>query len=137
MIVVDTNVLAYLLIEGPRTGQARRLAEKAPGWRLPELWKIEFLNVLLNYWKFGGMESGEVEAVWDRSSRLDFVSEAPVSYAGAMRLARRFRVSAYDAAFLALAESLGTVCVTEDRKLRQAAPDLAVSMGDFLAAGPE
>jgi predicted nucleic acid-binding protein len=43
-------------------------------------------------------------------------------------------VSAYDARFLAVADTLGTKLVTEDAKLRAAAPDLTRSLAQALAA---
>ena len=50
----------------------------------------------------------------------------------AFHLAIQHCVSSYDAQYLALAQMLGISLVTEDRKLRRAAPDLTVSMQDFL-----
>jgi predicted nucleic acid-binding protein len=41
--------------------------------------------------------------------------------------------SAYDARFLALAEAIGLPVVTEDKKLRDAAPNLTQSLADALA----
>ncbi len=53
----------------------------------------------------------------------------------ALQTAQRFMVSAYDARFLAAAEKLGTKLVTEDAKLRAAAPNLTQSLKDVLSAG--
>ena len=48
--------------------------------------------------------------------------------------AARHRISAYDARFLALAGELGSRLVTEDTKLRAAAPALTQSLAEALAA---
>ena len=45
MIIADTNLVSYLLIEGERTVAVRRVHEKDPDWKLPTLWRSEFLNV--------------------------------------------------------------------------------------------
>jgi predicted nucleic acid-binding protein len=49
-----------------------------------------------------------------------------------LRIARQFSVPAYDAHFLAAAEGLGEKLITEDRKLRAAAPALTRSLAEAL-----
>ncbi len=51
-----------------------------------------------------------------------------------MELAMRYQVTAYDARFLALADQHGGRLVTEDAKLRAAAPALTQSLQEALAA---
>ena len=46
MIVVDTNVICYLLMPGERTAAAERLYRADPEWIAPRLWLDELLNVL-------------------------------------------------------------------------------------------
>ena len=56
-----------------------------------------------------------------------------IPHASVLAIAARHRVSAYDARFLALADRLGSRLVTEDGKLRTAAPALTQSLGEALA----
>ena len=51
-----------------------------------------------------------------------------------MRTALAHGVSAYDARFLVAARELGVKLVTEDEKLRRAAPELTQSLEEALAA---
>ena len=49
MIVVDTNVIAYLYLPTEFTEQAEQLLEQEPVWTAPLLWRSEFRNVLALY----------------------------------------------------------------------------------------
>jgi predicted nucleic acid-binding protein len=56
-----------------------------------------------------------------------------VSHQAALDAALRYGTTAYDARFLALAQQLGQRLVTEDAKLRAAAPRLTQSLTEALA----
>jgi predicted nucleic acid-binding protein len=58
---------------------------------------------------------------------------ARMNHASVLATASRHRVSAYDARFLALAHQLGSRLVTEDARLRVAAPALTQSLAEALA----
>ena len=49
MIVVDSNVVAYLYLPGDHTGKAEVLLEQDPDWAVPLLWRSEFRNILAGY----------------------------------------------------------------------------------------
>ncbi|MBI5912449.1 MAG: type II toxin-antitoxin system VapC family toxin [Betaproteobacteria bacterium] len=133
MVVVDTNILAYLLIEGDRTKQAQALFAKDSDWRSEAFLLVEFSNVLATYRRMGALSSQQTESLLTEAARR--VRELlSVPNLRALRRAERFAVSAYDARFLAAADTLGGKLVTEDAKLRAAAPDLTRSLAQALAA---
>ena len=46
MIVVDTNVVAYLWLPAEQTPSAERLLDLDPDWKVPFLWRSEFRSAL-------------------------------------------------------------------------------------------
>ena len=55
------------------------------------------------------------------------------SHQQALTTAVKFKVSAYDARFLVVAQSLDARLITEDAKLRAAAPTLTISLAEALS----
>jgi predicted nucleic acid-binding protein len=133
MLVVDTNIVAYLLIEGDRTKQAQALYAKDSDWRSEAFLLVEFSNVLAAYRRVRALSSEQTETLLaEAARRVRELLNVPNLHA--LRCAERYTVSAYDARFLAAADALGTKLVTEDAKLRAAAPDLTRSLAQALAA---
>ena len=128
MIVVDVNVVAYFLIEGEHTGQARELWRCDPDWRLPLLWQHEYLNVLATFVRHGGADIADALMLWRRAVNLLADAEVEVDMEGALGLAARENISAYDAQYIVLAQQLCTVCVTEDKRLLKVFPGTARTM---------
>lgn len=134
MIVVDTNVLIYYMIDGERTDLARKVKEHDPEWIVPQLWKHEFINVLAvihTQKQKQGKDFSQYRLIWDNALELFSESEISVDMSHALELAVRNKVSAYDAQFVALAKELDLKLVTSDREILRKFPERAVSMEDF------
>lgn len=132
MIVVDTNVIAYALIQGAQTKTALNVYDKDSDWHVPELWRHEFLNILALYVRQGGIDVADGRQVWRAATSLFDPGIRAVQMEDALQIAVDESVSAYDAQFVALAQSLQIPLVTEDRALRKKFPATAVSMRKFL-----
>jgi predicted nucleic acid-binding protein len=132
MVVIDTNILVYLLIEGDRTPHAQALFESDGEWRSEAFLLIEFSNVLTTYQRSGALSRSTAETLLATAERV-VTGLVNVPHLRALRLATELGVSAYDARFLGAAQSLGSTLVTEDAKLRNAAPALTRSLGDAVA----
>ena len=132
MIVVDANIVAYLLIEGEKTALARALWERENEWHLPGLWIHEFLNVLATSERTGHLKLGRCLEVLESAWILFDSRTRVVNQGETLTLAARCRLTAYDAQYVALARSMRTLLISEDRKLRQAAPEWVRSMRAFL-----
>ena len=134
MIVVDVNVVAYFLIEGEYTEQARKLWRRDPDWRLPLLWRHEYLNVLSTFVRHGGADIADALVLWRRALDLFTEAEAEIDMEEALKLATLENISAYDAQYITLARQLGTVCVTEDKRLLKAFPGTVWTMAQACSS---
>lgn len=128
MIVVDTNVLAYLYLPGEYTGRAEALLERDPDWVAPVLWRSEFRNILAGYMRRRTLSFEQARDVQAEAESLLSGSEYEVESQRVLELVRDSDCSAYDCEFAALAMKLGTTLVTMDAKLLKAFPKVAVAL---------
>ena len=132
MVVVDTNIVAYLLIDGDRTKDAQALFARDAEWKSEAFLLIEFSNMLATYVRAGSLRRTEAHALLaEAENRMRGLVNLP--HLRALRIAEQFAVSAYDARFLGAAQTLGARLVTEDLRLRAAAPALTLSLADALS----
>ena len=125
---------AYYFIEGDKTALARELMQTDPDWRLPALWRHEYLNVLATYARQGGATVAESRELWRLAGELLVSRDHPDEPEATLALAVEHKVSAYDAQYIVLAQRLHTVLVTEDRRLAKAFPSIARTMQALVAA---
>jgi predicted nucleic acid-binding protein len=64
VIVVDVNVIVYLLTETPQREQARRVRERDGDWLVPPLWRHEMLNVLTTLTRQEVLDKSSALTVW-------------------------------------------------------------------------
>ncbi len=125
MIVVDTNVVATLLLTGPQTEKAEALLLHDPDWAAPVLWRSELRNVLSGYLRRGQLDHQQVLRLQGQAEALLQGREVPVDSADVFRLVEASDCSAYDCEFVAAALALQTRLITSDRQLLRAFPTLA------------
>ncbi len=131
MIVADTNLIAYFLIPGEHTADARRIFLKDPDWVAPLLWKSEFRNVVAAYLRQGYFNLKDVLTITSEAERLLHGNEYAVPSDSVLRMVAESRCSAYDCEFAALAQELGIKLVTSDKVILSAFPGLAVHIRKF------
>ena len=117
MIVVDASAILEVLLNTPQAPRvAARLLDKRETLHAPHLIDLEVAQVLRRY-----DAAGELSA--ERATQaLDDLAAFPLRrYPHDMLVGRiwelRKNATAYDAAYLALAESLGATLVTRDARL--------------------
>ncbi|MGA9335888.1 MAG: type II toxin-antitoxin system VapC family toxin [Rudaea sp.] len=133
MIVVDTNILVPLFISGPRSADAARLLRQDRVWCTEPLALVELINIFATYQRSKLLTADAANRHLGEAEHLLTPYLHAVERRRALEFAARFKVSGYDAHFLATAHYCGKRLITEDSKLRVAAPALTQSIADALA----
>ena len=133
MIVVDTNVIAYLYLPTTFTAQAEQLLAQEPVWAAPILWRSEFRNVLTLYLRKQLIPFDQAIQLQMEAESLMREHEYDITSFDVMTLVRESRCSAYDCEFVALAISLRTTLVTMDQSILREFPHTALSLTSFLS----
>jgi predicted nucleic acid-binding protein len=128
VIVVDTNVLAYLYLPGDFTAAADALLEREPEWAAPILWRSEFRNILAGYLRRKVISFEQAASLQKEAESLLAGFEFEVESNSVLELVRDSDCSAYDCEFIALAMKLDIRLVTMDKKLLRAFPKRAVAL---------
>ena len=133
MIVVDTNVIAYLFIPGARTPHAQKALLRDSQWAGPLLWRSEFRNVLAAYIRLGHMIYADALRFMEEAEFLMNGGEYDVPSSLVLSLAEQSGCSAYDCEFVALANELAIPLVTTDRQILDRFPSTTVPLEKFAA----
>jgi predicted nucleic acid-binding protein len=122
VIVVDSNVIAYLLLPSEHTAAAEALLQQDPEWAAPVLWRSEFRNILAGFLRKKLLTFDQACAVQREAEDLLAGAEHEVDSDSVLALVRDSDCSAYDCEFVVLARRLGVRLVTMDKKLLKALP---------------
>jgi len=132
VVLVDTNIIAYLMIRGDRTAAAQQLFERDSDWCSETFVMVEFSNVIATYVRTGALTQAQgTKLLAEAQAHLPTLHS--VVNTQALETAMQFKISAYDARFISLARQLKLKLITEDAKLRIAVPAWTMSLDDSLA----
>lgn len=131
MIVVDTNVVAYLWLPGDMTAAAEQVLTGDAEWAAPLLWRSEFRSILSGAVRRRALSLDRAAAIAAAAERQLSGREFTVESARVLSLAARSGCSAYDCEFVALADDLGISLVTNDREILRAFPRIARRLDQF------
>lgn len=137
MIVVDANVVIYLVFETSFTPLTRQVYARDPDWVVPDLWEAEVLNGLMNEVRAGHTNvEGAIRAATNAavllSGRIRGCDRTSV-----LRTADTCNLTAYDAYYVVLARTLGVQLVTEDGAIKENCRDVARSLKGYLGLEEE
>jgi len=133
MLVVDTNVIAYLFLPTDYTEYSEALLNNDPEWAAPQLWRSELRNVLTSYMRKNIIDLDTALDIQHQAEMLLQGNEYDVKSSAVLSLAGSSNCSAYDCEFVALARALNQKLITVDKKLVRRFPETCVSLKD--AAG--
>jgi predicted nucleic acid-binding protein len=132
MIVVDTNILIYLAIDGDMSEATLRLQAKDPDWKTSPLWEYEFGNALTLMILQKHLTATKAVQYLQEAETNFGPFETQVEPGLALQIAAEKRISFYDAQYLALSQMLDVPLITEDKALRKAGGRSAFTIHDFL-----
>jgi len=129
--IVDNSVMIAWLIDRQADAYTRRLSVRADREQLhaPALWPFEFVNTLAVMQRRQLIREHQADACIIRATRIGvLVDSASLDMAALLNLARGMGVSAYDAAYIDLAQRRGLPLATRDVDLRRAARAAGVTL---------
>lgn len=133
MIVVDTNVIAYLMIKGEFTDDANNVFKKDSDWIAPNLWKYEFLNILTTLINTKRAELNNVISYFKITNKLFPKLGKEPNFENVITISAKHKISAYDAQFVSLAMDLDIPLITHDKQLLGKFPDISQTMYQFIS----
>jgi predicted nucleic acid-binding protein len=134
MFVVDTNIIAALYVRGSYSEAVKQLHGRDQVWRTDPFALIEFSNILATYERARYLTKALAKERLADAQGFLRPHYFAVTHDAALGMAIRYRITAYDGRFLALADQLGSRLVTEDARLRAVAPALTQSLSEALGS---
>ena len=130
MIVVDTNVIAYLYFPTKYTPHAEKLLEDNPIWVAPHLWRSEFRNVVALYLRKELITYEKALHIQAETESFMGGNEFDIKSINVLSLVNSSECSAYDCEFVSLAVNLNTKLYTMDKKVLKEFPNISTSLKD-------
>jgi predicted nucleic acid-binding protein len=122
VIVVDTNVVAYLYLRGEHSERAEEWLRRDREWSAPLLLRSELRNLVAGYLRRKQLSLDAVLQIQREAEALLRGNEHQVDSQRVLELVRDSDCTAYDCEFVALAMRLGVKLLTTDARLFKAFP---------------
>lgn len=121
--VLDASIAVGWVVVRQASAYGRRLRQRARSepYHAPALWRLETANALRSLERRRAIAADAADTAIDILQRMEpVIHETAMQSADLLRLARKFDLSAYDAAYLALALELKMPLACSDGPLRAA-----------------
>lgn len=128
-VVLDSNVAVALALDNERApaveGRLRAWEEAKEALHAPSLFRFEVANALMRSIVAGKIDAADAKVAWQRIVAIEITLHGLVDGPTVIAVARKLkRESAYDAAYVALAQELGAELWTLDGPLYRNAAGL-------------
>lgn len=126
ILVLDCSVALSWCFEDERTPATVAVLEQVAeqGAVVPAIWRLEVANGLQSALRRGRIDAGYRDASISDLALLEIVTDPETdahAWAATLQLSERFRLTAYDAAYLELARRRNLPLASLDQELRAAA----------------
>jgi predicted nucleic acid-binding protein len=120
MMVPDCSAVVYALLRQPGSeAVAKRLLSSDAELHAPHVMDLEVIQTLRRLQRAGDLDSARASSLFDDFLHLRLIRYAHVLFSSRIWELRN-NISAYDAAYVALAESLNAPLLTRDKRLASA-----------------
>jgi len=134
MIIVDTNILVYLYIQGEHTSSVESLVNIDCMWVAPPLWRSEFRNVLALYLRRKLVSLRQALDIVEQAEHIMIDNEYQPSSDSILDLVNTSSCSAYDCEFICLAKQFNVPLITQDKKILTEFPYYATELNRYIDA---
>lgn len=132
MIIADTCLVFHLFNETDLTISAQKVLYIEPHWIVPPLWREEYANVLSKIARKGHRSKTDVLTLFKNTLNELSNCEIAIDTQTALEISLEYKISVYDAHFVALAIEFNTLIVTEDKEVLKRCPDISINMSNFI-----
>ncbi len=131
MIVADTNIIVYLMVDTDFSDLSARAFKKDSEWVAPALWKSEFMNSLALYLRRKTISIDTAQRIL-KTAMAAISSEFEIAPERILDLIGSSKCSSYDCEFVALAQQLQIPLVTMDKRILSQFPQAAISLKQYV-----
>lgn len=131
MIISDTCLIFHLFNETSLTVKAQKVLDKDSHWVLPSLWREEYASILSKLVRREKRDIDSVIAHFNYTVEELKNGEIHVETQRALKISIDYKISVYDAHFVALAIDFNVPLITEDQEVLKRCSHLALNLNDF------
>ena len=137
-VVLDNSVVLSWCLNDERHALANRAMDFAIARAAvaPHIWWYELRNALVINERRGRLNARDTQATLEDIARMRIALDRNHDERVLFELARQYRLSAYDAAYLEVARRRRLPLASLDRRLREAATDCGVALLDEHRSAP-